>query len=341
MLRTASPAAPAPALPPCRALPSALFPTSTAAVSIALLCALIPLVLGSIVLPSRALAADADGESTPPAAAQSMILATTTSVRDSGLLDALLPAFTHATQIKVQVIAVGTGAALRMGREGNADVLLTHAPGAEQVLVDEGIVIRRTPFMENFFVIAGPASDPAGVAQAPSPEAAIALIARQGALWISRDDDSGTHKREKSLFKAAGLDSDAKRKGLSRTGAGMGHSLQVAGERRAYILSDVGTFLAFRDRVGLVGLSKPSASLRNIYSVLQLNAKRFDHAIKTEAAEAFEAYLLSSEIQQEISTFGLDRFGQTLFTPLHLPPEAAEAAEARRALKSRADGQDD
>ncbi|MFK7896744.1 MAG: substrate-binding domain-containing protein [Myxococcota bacterium] len=257
--------------------------------------------------------------------AAGLILATTTSVRDSGLLDTLLPAFSKSTGIRVQVIAVGTGAALRMGREGNADVLLTHAPAAEQVLVDEGIVLRRTPFMENFFVIAGPAADPAKVAEAKSPEAAIAQIARKGARWVSRDDDSGTHKREKQLFEAAGLDPDGKWKGLARTGSGMGLSLQVAGERRAYILSDIGTFLAFKKRTGLVALSSPSASLRNTYSVLQLNPKRFDHALSTGAAEALEQYLLSEETQQIISKFGLERFGRTLFSPLHLPP--AEAAE--------------
>ena len=308
MLRTAY----SPALSP--ALFAAFSPARSVIFTLALITSLI------VTASSDAFAAD---EGTKNRTAQSMILATTTSVRDSGLLDSLLPPFTTATGIKVQVIAVGTGAALRMGREGNADVLLTHAPGAEQVLVDEGIVIRRTPFMENFFVIAGPKTDPAGVAQAASPEEAIAQIAKQGARWISRDDDSGTHKREKSLFKAAGVDLEAKRKGLGRTGSGMGHSLQVAGERQAYILSDIGTFLAFRDRVGLVGLSKPSPSLRNIYSVLQLNSERFDHALKTEAAEAFEAYLLSPDVQQEISTFGLDGFGQTLFTPLHLPAEAS------------------
>lgn len=253
----------------------------------------------------------------------SMILATTTSVRDSGLLDALLPTFTQSTGIQVQVIAVGTGAALRMGREGNADLLLTHAPSAEQALVDEGFVLRRTPFMQNFFVIAGPSTDPAGIGKADSPEAAIQKVAQQSARWISRADDSGTHKREKSLFRAAGLDPDAKRKGLSRTGSGMGHSLQVAGERRAYILSDFGTFLAFKERVDLVALSKPDPSLRNVYSVLQLAGDRFPHPLKTDAAEALEAYLLSADTQHKISTFGLDRFGQTLFSPLHLPEKAS------------------
>ena len=262
-----------------------------------------------------------------PSESQSMILATTTSVRDSGLLDALLPAFTRSTGIQVQVIAVGTGAALRMGREGNADALLTHAPRAEQVLLEDGIARRRTPFMQNYFVIAGPRTDPAGVMNAASPEVAIQAIDKQGARWISRADDSGTHKRETSLFRAAGLDPEAKRKGLSRTGSGMGHSLQVAGERRAYILSDIGTFLAFRERVDLVALSKPAPSLRNIYSVLQLDSDRFDRPLKAEAAEAFESYLLSIEVQQQISTFGLDRFGQTLFTPLHLPEKASPSEQ--------------
>lgn len=246
---------------------------------------------------------------------RSMILATTTSVRDSGLLDALLPAFTERTGIGVRVIAVGTGAALRMGREGNADLLLTHAPASEQVLVDEGIARRRTPFMENFFVIAGPKSDPVGIANAATPEAAIQEIAKAKAGWVSRADDSGTHKREKSLFEAAGLDADVDWKGLIRTGSGMGLSLQVASERRAYILSDIGTFLAFEKRVDLVVLSKSSTSLRNTYSLLQLESSRFEHPIRSSEAEELERFLLSPSIQQEIGKFGRERFGRSLFTP--------------------------
>lgn len=253
---------------------------------------------------------------------RSLILATTTSVRDSGLLDVLLPQFTERSGIKVRVIAVGTGAALRMGREGNADLLLTHAPASEQVLVDEGIVTRRTPFMENFFVIAGPKEDPVKIADASSPEDAIARVAKAKASWVSRSDDSGTHKREKALFKAVGLDPHADWDGLVRTGGGMGLSLQVAGQRRTYILSDIGTFLAFQKRIDLEVLSKPGPSLRNIYSVLQLDSSRFEQTLHTAEAEALEAFLLDPAVQTEMGLFGIDKFGRALFAPLHAPTPA-------------------
>jgi tungstate transport system substrate-binding protein len=250
------------------------------------------------------------------AASRSLLLATTTSVRDSGLLDALLPGFEAQTGIRVRVVAVGTGAALRMGREGNADVLLTHAPAAEQALVEAGVLRRRTPFMQNHFVIAGPPEDPAGVAEADSPEQAVQRIARQPAPWVSRSDESGTHRREVALFEAAGLDPDASWPGLVRTGSGMGASLQVAGERRAYILSDIGTFLAFRDRIGLVALSRPAESLRNVYSILQIEGARFSHPLAREEAEAFERHLLEPSVQAMIADFGRARLGRPLFTPL-------------------------
>jgi len=204
-----------------------------------------------------------------------------------------------------------------MGREGNADLLLTHAPSAEQVLVDEGIATRRTPFMENFFVIAGPEKDPAGIAGAASPEEALQKIATKKQGWVSRADDSGTHKREKALFTAAGLDPEANWEGLIRTGSGMGLSLRVAGERRSYILSDIGTFLAFQERVELVALSKPAPSLRNIYSLLQLDSDRFERPLHTKEAEALERFLLQPKIQTQIGEFGRERFGRTLFEPLH------------------------
>jgi len=254
------------------------------------------------------------------AAERSMILATTTSVRDTGLLAALLPDFTKQTGIEVQVIAVGTGAALRMGREGNADLLLTHAPAAEQVLVDDGIVTRRTPFMENFFVIAGPRADPAGIATAVTPIEAVQRIAASGSPWVSRADDSGTNKREIALFEAAGLGADAEWPGFLRTGSGMGLSLQVAGERRAYILSDIGTFLAFRKRVDLISLSKPNDSLRNTYSILQLDPARFERPLEVREAEALERFLIDPSTQARIGEFGRERFGQPLFTPLHPAP---------------------
>jgi tungstate transport system substrate-binding protein len=246
-------------------------------------------------------------------------------VRDSGLLDALLPEFTQRTGIEVRVIAVGTGAALRMGRQGDADLLLTHAPGAEQELVDAGIVRRRTPFMENHFVIAGPAADPAGIKALSTPEAALQAIARTRAAWVSRADDSGTHKREVALWKAAGLSPELSWAGLLQTGSSMGLSLQVAGEKRAYILTDIGTFLTFQERVDLVALTTPSDSLRNVYSLLQLDASNFDfdldRALKIEEAEALEDYLLSPDTQQKIGVFGQQRFGRAVFTALHSSPD--------------------
>lgn len=258
------------------------------------------------------------------ASGRSLILATTTSVRDSGLLEVLLPDFTKQSGIEVRVIAVGTGAALRMGREGNADVLLTHAPSAEQVLIDDGVVTRRTPFMQNHFVIAGPPDDPADVAGATSPVDAIRRIARSRSNWVSRADDSGTHKRETSLFEAAGVAVDDAWKGLDRTGSGMGLSLQVAGERRAYILSDIGTFLALQKRIDLVVLSKPADSLRNVYSILQLDSTRFERPIASDAAKTLEAFLISDETQDQIARYGQKRFGRPLFMPLH--PDHTTAA---------------
>lgn len=258
------------------------------------------------------------------ASGRSLILATTTSVRDSGLLEVLLPDFTKQSGIEVRVIAVGTGAALRMGREGNADVLLTHAPSAEQVLIDDGVVTRRTPFMQNHFVIAGPPDDPADVAGATSPVDAIRRIARSRSNWVSRADDSGTHKQETSLFEAAGVAVDDAWKGLDRTGSGMGLSLQVAGERRAYILSDIGTFLALQKRIDLVVLSKPADSLRNVYSILQLDSTRFERPIASDAAKTLEAFLISDETQDQIARYGQKRFGRPLFMPLH--PDHTTAA---------------
>ena len=286
------------------------------AVPVAFGAALVALLTASLLLAPKVLRAED----------RSMILATTTSVRDSGLLDALLPAFTRDTGIRVQVIAVGTGAALRMGREGNADLLLTHAPAAEEALVADGVVTRRTPFMENHFVIAGPPEDPAGIADATSPEQALQRIHASGAGWVSRADDSGTHKREKALFEAAGLDPEAERDGLARTGTGMGLSLQVAGQRRSYILSDIGTFLAFQERVDLAVLSKPGPSLRNVYSILQLDGTRFERPLHTAEAEALEQHLLEARTQRTIGAFGIEKFGRTLFTPLHLPKDVDPGA---------------
>jgi tungstate transport system substrate-binding protein len=248
-----------------------------------------------------------------------VLLATTTSVRDSGLLDALLPLFSEQTGIEVRTVAVGSGAALRMGADGNADLLLTHAPSGEQELVAKGAAAERLPFMENHFVIAGPAEDPAGIGQAATAAEAMRRIADSGAAFVSRGDDSGTHRKERALFDAAGVGADPSWPNLAKTGAGMGITLQVAGERRAYVLSDLGTFLAFRERIDLEPLSKPTDDLRNVYSLLPIRADRFDGRIHSAPASRLVEFMLSAETQRRIAAFGRDRFGRPLFVPISVP----------------------
>jgi tungstate transport system substrate-binding protein len=238
-------------------------------------------------------------------------------MRDSGLLGELLPIFEERSGVRTRVVAVGSGAALRMGRDGDADLLLTHAPEGEAALVASGAAISRKPFMENYFVIAGPAADPAGVRDAASPAEAFRRIADAEVPFLSRADDSGTHRREVSLMKEAGLDPEGRWPGLARSGAGMGQTLQIAGERRAYVLSDLGTFLAFKERIDLEALTSAASGLRNVYSVLQLNPENLAPG-RAKSAEAFETFLLDPEIQQLISAFGHERFGRSLFRPLHL-----------------------
>jgi tungstate transport system substrate-binding protein len=266
-----------------------------------------------------------------PAAAEeerSLLVATTTSLRDSGLLDALLPRFREETGIRVRVVAVGSGAALRMGRDGNADLLLTHAPAGERELVESGAVLARRPFMENHFVVVGPPGDPADVRSAADAAEALRHIASGDAAWVSRGDDSGTHRRERELLEAAGLDPDAGWEGFASTGSGMGLTLQVAGERRAYTLSDLGTFLAFEERIGLVPLSKEEPSLRNPYSVLRVDPAHFPAGrIRAQEAAALERFLLDPETQARIGAFGHSRHGRPLFVPLAPGREATELLE--------------
>jgi tungstate transport system substrate-binding protein len=244
----------------------------------------------------------------------SLLLATTTSVQDSGLLDRLIPTFTEQTGIRVRAVAVGTGAALRMGAEGNVDTLLTHAPSAERKLLSEGSIESRVEIMENFFVLAGPASDPADVRHAKDIGDALRRIVSRGAPFVSRGDDSGTHKREAQLFRDAGLDPGSRFARLTRTGSGMGLSLQVAGEKQAYILSDIGTFLAFRERTGLQALSGNDESLRNVYSLLRVSRARFPK-VRSEQAARLEGFFTSAESRMVIASFGVERFGRPLFVP--------------------------
>jgi tungstate transport system substrate-binding protein len=251
-------------------------------------------------------------------AEREILLATTTSVQDSGLLDALLPEFTRKTGVKVRVIAVGSGAALRMGADGNADVVLAHAPAAEEELLKTQVFLARLPFMESYFLIAGPAEDPAKVRDAANAADAFRRIAAAKAPYVSRGDDSGTHKREQELRQAAGLDPKTTWPGLASTGAGMGQTLLVAGEKKAYALADLATFLAFQKRTGLERLTKATDDLRNVYSLLPVSPGRFPGKVHAQEANEFVQWMLLPTTAREIAEFGQDKYGEPLFRPLNL-----------------------
>ena len=242
----------------------------------------------------------------------SIILATTTSTQDSGLLDVLVPRFEKESGIDVKVIAVGSGAALRMGATGDADALLVHAPDAEQEYVRSGDLVDGRQVMHNDFVLVGPADDPAHVKGTSSIAEAMRAIASRG-VFVSRGDDSGTHKAELALWQAARIEpkSVARRE---ETGQGMGATLNIADQKRAYTLADRGTYLSLRRRLSLVILSAGDPSLRNVYHVYAVNPARHPRARRTEARRFIE-FLVSPPIQQAIADFGRQEYGQSLFFP--------------------------
>ncbi|MDF1562573.1 MAG: substrate-binding domain-containing protein [Deltaproteobacteria bacterium] len=240
-------------------------------------------------------------------------LATTTSTRDSGLLDALLPVFEAEARARIDVIAVGTGKALKLGEAGDVDVVMVHARAAEDAFLAAGHGVRREDLMWNTFELLGPPADPAQVKDLEIGPA-LRKIAEAKALFVSRGDDSGTHKKELALWKEAGGLAPWER--YLETGQGMGRSLVVAGEKEAYVLSDRATFLAFRDKVELVPLVTGGASLRNPYGVMTVNpAKHPD--IDAKLADAFVDFLIAERAQVIIRDF--QREGERLFFPARLP----------------------
>jgi tungstate transport system substrate-binding protein len=242
----------------------------------------------------------------------SIILATTTSTQDSGLLDALVPRFEKERGIEVKVIAVGTGAALRMAGSGDADVVLVHAPEAERKYVEAGDLVDGRLVMHNDFVIVGPPDDPAGVRQVKSAVDAMRAIAARG-VFVSRGDDSGTHTQELALWAAARIDSKAVSR-REETGQGMGATLNIADQKRAYTLTDRGTYLSLRKRLGLVIVFQGDPALRNVYHVYAVNRAKHPKARDTEA-RAFIEFLVSPPVQQAIGAFKRDVYGEPLFFP--------------------------
>ena len=241
-----------------------------------------------------------------------IILATTTSTQDTGLLDTLVPMFDEQTGYNVKVIAVGSGQALAMGERGDADVLLVHAPSSEVPLVDSGAAINRQLVMHNDFIIVGPESDPAGVKGMTAVDA-LAAIYSKGATFVNRGDDSGTDKAEKALWKKAGVD-PAGQSWYEQSGQGMGASLQIANQTNAYILADRGTYLATRENLDLVILVEGDPALFNIYHVMQVNPEKFD-LVNGPGGAAFVEFMVSDATQAIIKDFGVDKYGQALFIP--------------------------
>jgi len=253
----------------------------------------------------------------PSSTAQSpeVILATTTSTRDAGLLDSLLPVFERETRYHVKVIAVGSGQALAMGRRGDADVVLSHAPEAERVLVDSGYFVRRRLVMHNEFLVVGPATDPAGLRGLSDAVAAFRRLAERRAPFVSRGDQSGTHQREQLLWKRTGMTAPPPRDGwYVESGQGMGATLQLADEKRAYTLTDRATYLAWRDKLQLVPMVEGDSLLYNVYHVLELNPKNAAR-VNLTGGRALADFFVAPETQALIAGFGKARFGQSLFVP--------------------------
>ena len=243
---------------------------------------------------------------------QSITLGTTTSAQDSGLLDVLVPKFKAQTGIDVKVIAVGSGQALELGRRGDADILLVHDPAGEERFMADGRGSRHAPLMANDFILVGPAADPAKIKEASSISDAFQRLAKTGSLFVSRGDESGTHQKERLIWKQAGIEPAGD--WYIRAGAGMGQVLRMAGQKRAYTLSDRGTFLAQKQGLDLVILREGDAILENPYSIILVNPANHP-GIHAEGAKRFADFLLSPETQKLIGEFGVDRFGQPLFYP--------------------------
>ena len=247
-----------------------------------------------------------------PAGAKDLILATTTSTQDSGLLDVLIPAFQTATGYAVKTVAVGSGQAITMGQQGNADVLLVHSPKAEQAFVDAGWGVDRRLVMHNHFMLVGPASEPAGIKGMTSASDALKKIAAAKATFVSRGDGSGTETKEKALWAAAGITPSGS--WYLQSGQGMGATLQIASEKVGYTLTDDATFLANSSKYQLASLVSGDPALLNIYHVIIVNPAKWPK-VNNAGAVAFADYVTSAAGQALIGSYGTAKFGQPLFTP--------------------------
>jgi tungstate transport system substrate-binding protein len=272
------------------------------------------LFLTGIVLAAAALVIAAGFTTAEAAKAQkAVILATTTSTQDSGLLDVLIPMFEKKTGYFMKTIAVGSGQAMAMGAKGEADVLLVHSPAAEKKFMADGNGVERRLIMHNDFIIVGPPDDPAKIKGMKKAAEAFKKIAASGSVFMSRGDKSGTHVKEMDIWKAAGVKVEGE-KWYQQTGLGMGQTLAVAAEKKTYTLADRGTYLALKKGLGLDILVEGDGILLNIYHVIEVNPKKWPKA-NFAGGKAFADFMVSKEAQNVIKTFGVDKFGSPLFFP--------------------------
>ncbi len=253
------------------------------------------------------------GRAAHAATGTSVILSTTTSTQDSGLLDVLVPLFERKTAHTVKTISVGTGQALALAAKGEADVTLAHAPSLEKKYVAEGKLLNRRLVMYNDFVVVGPPEDPAKVRSTKKAVAAMQRIADSGAKFISRGDNSGTHNLERMLWKLAGV--EPRGVWYVESGQGMGATLSIADDRSAYTLTDRGTYLAFKKRLKLTVVLEGDRPLLNIYSVMETNPTNGPR-VNAAGGKAFADFMVSPEVQAVIKTFGVEKFGRPLFVPI-------------------------
>jgi len=246
-------------------------------------------------------------------AQKNLILATTTSTQDSGLLDVLIPVFEKKTGYFVKTIAVGSGQAMAMGQKGEADVLLVHSPDAEKKFMTEGYGVNRLIVMHNDFIVIGAPADPAAIKGAKSTVEAFKKIAAAGSLFLSRGDNSGTHAKEKGIWKAAGINPE-RQKWYQPTGLGMGQTLNVAAEKKGYTLADRGTYLALKKNLGLEILKQGDPILLNVYHVIPVNPAKWPK-VNADGAKTFSDFMVSAETQGIIKTFGVEKYGGALFFP--------------------------
>ncbi len=253
---------------------------------------------------------------------RTVIVATTTSIQDSGLLETLIPAFEAQTGIRVKAIAVGSGAAIAMASRGDADAVFVHDPEAEAKAAAEGHLVEGVLVMTNDFLVVGPADDPAGVRGASDAVDAFGRIAAAAAPFVSRGDNSGTHAKELALWAAAGVD-PAGLPARLESGQGMGATLTIASERRAYTLTDRATYTVLRASLSLEPLFQGGAELVNPYRAYVVNPERH-RGVRADLARVFVRFLVSAEAQRAIAAFGIERYGEPLFVPAD--PRAREAS---------------